>query len=164
MPDTPPAPAGPPTDAADATAPARPGIDPAPHGRCAWDERPLPPATGKRTRADTLATQPAAAQDDGRRARAETDAVRAELDELRHTGDEQLRALRTQLDDARAQGATSATELVRLQTLHEAAQDRITDLRGQGDDLKAQREALRAEVRELRARLDSATTRPGAEE
>ncbi|MGV9779252.1 hypothetical protein ACWDS7_45430, partial [Streptosporangium sp. NPDC003464] len=93
--------------------------------------------------------------------RAQTDATRTELEELRRAGDEQLRALRTQLEDARAQGAAGSADLARAQARHEADQDLLAELRGQREDLTAQREALRVEVLELRARLDSTPAQPG---
>ncbi|MEV4748922.1 hypothetical protein AB0K21_21295 [Streptosporangium sp. NPDC049248] len=117
-------------------------------------------------RAAALTLQLAAAAAEAATAREETLATHADLEKVRQRHDEQTQRLRADLESARQQAETRATELVRLQTLHEAAQELLAELRGQREDLKARYDALYAEVGELRAEITRlrAHPAPGAAE
>ncbi|WP_433358740.1 hypothetical protein [Streptosporangium sp. CA-115845] len=116
--------------------------------------------------AAALALQLATATADATTAREEILTAHADLERVRQRHEEETQRLRADLESARRQAETGATALVRLQTLHDGAQERIAndqeriaDLRGQCEDLKAQREVFRAELGDLRARVDAGPTR-----
>ncbi|AWS43579.1 hypothetical protein DKM19_21560 [Streptosporangium sp. 'caverna'] len=111
-------------------------------------------------RAAALALQLATAAADATTAREETLATHADLERVRQRHDEQTQHLRAELEAARQQAEARATELIRIQTLREAAQDLIAELRGQREDLKARHDALYAEVGKLRADLDQLRVQP----
>lgn len=115
-------------------------------------------------RAAALALQLATATADATAAREETLATHAGLERVRQRHDEQTQHLRAELEAARQQAEARATELIRVQTLHEADQDLLAELRGQREDLKARHDALFAEVGKLRAEIDQLRARPGAAE
>ncbi|SNT51462.1 hypothetical protein SAMN05216276_105356 [Streptosporangium subroseum] len=111
-------------------------------------------------RAAALALQLATATADATTAREETLATHADLERVRQRHDEQTQHLRAELEAARQQAEARATELIRIQTLHEADQDLLAELRGQREDLKARHDALYAEVGKLRAEIDQLRARP----
>lgn len=111
-------------------------------------------------RAAALALQLATATADATAAREETLATHAGLERVRQRHDEQTQHLRAELEAARQQAEARATELIRVQTLHEADQDLLAELRGQREDLKARHNALHAEVGELRTEIDQLRTHP----
>ncbi|MER5322988.1 hypothetical protein [Streptosporangium roseum] len=115
-------------------------------------------------RAAALALQLATATADATAAREEALATHAGLERVRQRHDEQTQHLRAELEAARQQAEARATELIRVQTLHEADQDLLAELRGQREDLKARHDALFAEVGKLRAEIDQLRARPGAAE
>ena len=117
-------------------------------------------------RAAALALQLATATADATTAREETLATHADLERVRQRHDEQTQHLRAELEAARQQAEARATELIRIQTLHEADQALLAELRGQREDLKARHDALYAEVGKLRAEIDQlrAQPAPGATE
>ncbi|MEV8638347.1 hypothetical protein AB0395_42515 [Streptosporangium sp. NPDC051023] len=111
-------------------------------------------------RAAALALQVATATADATTAREEALATHATLERVRQHHDEQTQRLRAELEAARQQAEARATELVRMQTLHEADQALLTELRSQREDLKARHNALQAEVGELRAEIGQPRARP----
>ncbi|GAA3519428.1 DNA repair exonuclease SbcCD ATPase subunit [Streptosporangium album] len=113
-------------------------------------------------RAAALALQLATATADATTAREGALATHAGLERVRQRHDEQTQHLRAELEAARQQAEARATELIRVQTLHEADQDLLAELRGQREDLKARHDALFAEVGKLRAEIDQLRARPGA--
>ncbi|MFD8562829.1 hypothetical protein ACWDOR_33210 [Streptosporangium canum] len=117
-------------------------------------------------RAAALALQLDTATADATTAREEVLATHAGLERVRQRHDEQTQHLRAELEAARQQAEARATELIRVQTLHEADQDLLTELRGQREDLKARHDALFAEVGKLRTEIDQlrAHPAPGAAE
>ncbi|MFF5210597.1 hypothetical protein [Streptosporangium sp. NPDC000396] len=117
-------------------------------------------------RAAALALQLATATADATTAREEALATHADLERVRQRHDEQTQHLRAKLEAARQQAEARVTELIRVQTLHEADQELLAELRGQREDLKARNDALYAEVGKLRTEIDQlrAHPAPGAAE
>ncbi|MGC5016331.1 hypothetical protein ACLQ2R_36685 [Streptosporangium sp. DT93] len=111
-------------------------------------------------RAAALALQLATATAEAATAREEALATHADLEKVRQRHDEQSQRLRVDLEAARQQAETRTAELIRVQTLHEAAQDLLAELRGQREDLTARYDALYAEVGELRAEIARTRAHP----